>query len=296
MTKAAELEEPAQEISLPPPCFDFLDGLEDIPYATNARAALRTGMPVVLARACEGWPAAELWTWKFLASRFGNADVMVGGDGTRRTQRLRKLLGQWWPEEKVAAPGSAVGCHRWHAMDEFPELRKHVQFSLPGITELGALTGGSQQASGAGRWSPARTALTMGQAGYVARPLRQVSFARHCWLACVRGAIRCLVVPSLGQELEAESCEAQWDDEDAKGRRSWGLDPLRPDLDRFPEAQNAGGRVCTLKEGEILVVPSGCLLWTEHLWSSLAVHHAFVTNENLMQFQQWTLHHRMNSQ
>merc|ERR1712129_446450 len=104
------------------------------------------------------------------------------------------------------------------------------------------------------------------------------------------------VIPSdSGRQLHgaegAGNCSAEWTDEDSKGRRLWALDPLRPDFVRFPAARTAGGLVCDLKEGEILVVPSGCLLWTEHLWASLALHHAFVTNDNVMQFQQWAVHH-----
>merc|ERR1712146_305445 len=216
---------------------------------------------------------------------------------TRKRQKLRLLLRHWWPDEAVAQPGYAVaGCHRWRALDEFPELREHVRLAVPGVKELPMPKETPAQSSSA-RWCPPRTAVTLGQAGYLARPLRQVSLARHCWLACVRGAIRCLVIPRQdgGPGRGNSDCSMEWKEEDSKGRRLWELDPLNPDLVRFPGASKAGALVCDLKEGEILVVPSGCLLWTEHLWASLAVHHAFVTNDNVLQFQQWAVHHRLSN-
>lgn len=305
VTKVAEPDSPVEDLQaaalepLPSPCYEFLESLGSIPYATSAAEALRTGTPVVIQGACGDWPATRLWTWELFASRYGSAEVTVGDWRAefRRRRRLRKLLEIWWPEESLPADGStALGCHRWRALDDFPELCEQVRLSVPGVKELGSsMSGKSQQSSSAGRWSPSRTSLTMGQAGYVARPLRQVSFGRHCWLACVRGAIRCFVVPSKGRGLRQESCEAHWTREDSKGRRQWDFDPLRPDFAPLPEDCSAEGQVCNLTEGEILVVPSGCLLWTEHLWSSLAVHHAFVTQQNMMQFQQWSLHHKMNN-
>lgn len=129
----------------------------------------------------------------------------------------------------------------------------------------------------------------MGQAGYTPTALRSVAMARHCWIACIQGAQRYVIIPR--REVRTEALGAR---DTTKGRWVSDVDPLRPDFSRNPALRDVVGFTCDLSQGDVLAIPSGCLIWCENLWASLAVRHCFVSQDISLEFQQWLLYTRLS--
>lgn len=280
---------PALAAAVGPACDDLLRGFTAVPEAEDAGPALRSGQPVVLRGACACWPAAERWTWPFLLQRLGDDRLQVaGGQGSvgKAPLSFAALAARWWPDERARRDGEvAVGCSTWRALEPAArrELLADVRCARPrGVPRPGRLV--RSMSGPPGPFATTRTALAVGEAGFVATPLRSAAFARHRWLACVRGALRCVVVPPGEACARALRCR-----DVSKGRQVSGVDPIRPDLESNPALRGICGLVCKLTEGDVLVVPSGCLLWSENLWASLTVRHCFLSEDNLVEFQQLLL-------
>lgn len=284
VTKQArkEVAQPPPEIRQLDASIAFLqrlgDALAPVPLANNASDAVRLGQPVLLKEACSDWIATERWTWAYLADCFGDVRVCAGDWASKKRRvLLRRLLASWWPHEEAKPDGDAhLGCHTWRAFDECPELMADVQHcKVRGVREHKL----KSAIDASGCFAPSRTAVCMGEAGFVPTKLYSIALARHCWVACIRGAQRWVVIP----RAKAGFFDPR---ETSKGRRVASPRRLKAALD----VDGFGGYTCILSEGDVLVVPSGCLMWCENLWASLAVRRCFVTIHNLVEFQQWLLH------
>lgn len=170
-------------------------GAERSERSAACKEALRSGLPVLLEGAASRWPAASLWTWDHLAGELGSERLRIRDWRGSKVSEMKvgDLVGRWWPQGCSGGMGPA-GCHVWRPFAARGEMMEALG-KVPGVREhdpAGAEASRGARAleakKGMDRYNASRTSLGLGEAGYVARPLRSASLGRHCWLACLRGA------------------------------------------------------------------------------------------------------------
>lgn len=296
-SKAVDLPEPPSHVEPESACIvpgvpysdAFIQLLEPVPKTREkARevvgAALASGSPIILQGALVRWPALKSWTFDFfMQERFGAMQVRKGNwRGSSERVVLRDIIRQCSgepPFQKSPCGTDAVGCYTWRFLEDCPDLEDDVGGKSGRI--VGLPEAEPPKSSGV---SYARVALSICASGYVPTPLRTRALCRHCCFASLRGSQRYVVLPAgAGALVDASG-------EDDKGRRSSPFNPLQPDFERWPEARNVHGLSCILEEGEALIVPSGCFVWSQSLSPSLVMRRCFVTSENMLQYQQWYMY------
>jgi hypothetical protein len=242
------------------------------------------GKPVILTGGLKTWNALSKWNFKYFKSHFGSECVVPAiwpGDKYLKVIRfgdyidslddpLRPTPGFWIdletklprdaPPEPPETPLYLTG---WKAFNLHPELLEDVELS-PKFTEdwlpllpaalRKVLEETTKYLSGG---------VLIGPAGSVAT-LHADILHTHAYLAQIVGRKKCILFPP----------------DDSDFLYGGGVDPERPDLEKFPLFRRATAHECILHPGEMLFIPSDWWHYVTAIEKSITVSYNFFNRVN----------------
>ncbi|XP_069773277.1 bifunctional peptidase and (3S)-lysyl hydroxylase JMJD7 [Narcine bancroftii] len=240
------------------------------------RSWLCPNKPFIVKNAISHWSAISKWTFSYLRERVGDqrvsvavtpngyADAVYQGRFVMPEER-QMLFGEFLDvvERKRAAPGVFyVQKQCSNLTEEFPQLLKDVESHIPWMTK--ALGKGPDAVN---FWLGESAAVTSLHKDHYENLYCVISGEKHFILLPPTDR------PFIPYELFQPATYKVNDDgsfdvinvQNAEKIPWIPLDPLNPDLSRFPEYSHAKPLHCTVKAGEMLYLPS---LWFHHVRQS----------------------------
>lgn len=270
------------------------------------RAALNAGegQPVIITDATAGWEASNKWSLEHLKNVAGDltvrvndraparhADMLPGGGGPQQSVQLR--LSEYldyieqlpasldkFDTEKCSTPFYLNG---WLAFSEIPALAQDCpdmpSFAAPVDDTLALLAAVDAQLFKA---APSTSESTSAWCNQVNANLRKVFISppgcltrlhydagdAHGWLAQVTGRkLFIMIPPSETKYLHPLASEIE--------TKQSPIDPLKPDVGRWPEWRQCRPLVCILRPGEAVMIPKGWWHYAVALDRSITVQRNF---------------------
>ncbi|XP_072121170.1 bifunctional peptidase and (3S)-lysyl hydroxylase JMJD7 [Mobula birostris] len=240
------------------------------------RSWLCPNKPFIVQNGISHWPAVSKWTFSYLRERAGEQRVSVAvtpngyADAVYRDRFVmpeeRQMLFREFldiVERKQAADGVFyIQKQCSNLTEEFPELLKDVESHIPWMTEA---LGKSPDA--VNFWLGESAAVTSLHKDHYENLYCVISGEKHFIL--LPPTDRPFIPYELFQPATYKVNEdGSFDVIDVQNAEKvpWiPLDPLDPDLSRFPEYAHAKPLHCTVRAGEMLYLPS---LWFHHVRQS----------------------------
>lgn len=276
----------------------------DLLSADELRTALseRGSYPVVFRHAVADWQALHKWSFAFLASVAGHhivrvndraparhADALPGGGGRQNSHHLRlsdylsyveQLPRSLETIDPIHPPGTPFYLNGWRAFTEVPALVSDCpppQFcaAVDETLELlqaidNQLFKGSKPHDGSDWCAQVNLNLNkvfLGPPGTVTR-LHFDAGEAHGWLAQVSGRkLFLLFHPADTPHLHLLTTEVE--------TAQSPIDPLQPDLEKYPEYRKASPIACILSPGEAILIPKGWWHYAVALDRSITVQRNF---------------------
>jgi hypothetical protein len=227
----------------------------------------KEGLPAIVTDAMTSWPARS-WSFDFFRERYGSKIIQVSTALADKRQSRWIRLDEYidYIENPDASPLSAMSpkspfySYAHKPFSRTPELRD--DFSTPYFIEDWYQTFGEPLLS---ILNPGW--LLLGGKNTVSH-LHQDFFSTHTWFAQVKGVKDFFLFPP----------------SDAPNVYGGAVNPLDPDLKRYPRFEQATGYRCQVGPGEVLCLPAN---WWHHvtaLEESITLSFEFVNATNMGQF------------
>ena len=271
--------------------------------------ALNESSPLLIQDAIVSWPSLRRWSFSELAERCGDmnviandraparhADVLPNGGGKQRSVSLRL---RDFVEYVNCLPSSLEALPRhelyeqtpfyvngWRAFAEgpkslgedcpTPQFVKTIDHTVLLLKAINTQLFGSSTAAGTAGDAWCRnvdinlTKLFMGPPGTITR-LHYDAGDAHGWLAQIKGRKLFILVPPEAIDVlhplptEKETVQS-------------GLDPLHPDVEKWPGYPEAGAVACILEPGEAVLIPKGWWHWAVAIDASITYQRNFYSS------------------
>jgi hypothetical protein len=227
-----------------------------------------TGCPVIVTDAADGWPAMQKWNFRWLAEKCGHMKVVVKDDlfnpSCSRIIPLRRFLvyceHPWTSplnDEPVAHPfytSFKPFVEHPDLMDDFapPYFFDNIYEELPAEYQAW--------------YRRVFGYLFVGPKGTVT-PLHVDIYMTHAWLTQIVGRKHMILFSPA----------------DAANIYDGAIDPLNPDLGRYPLAANATAYEAVLEPGETILFPAGWYHYVRSLDPSISLSFNGVNHTNFVQ-------------
>ena len=245
------------------------------------------GAPVIVAGAMRDWPAMQRWTFEFFRTRYGRDTTLVEDSLYDPTNAVRVRLAEYLAylespqgtrlkrlEDELRLPNPFYA-YGYKPFQRHPELLK--DFTVPDVLD---------DWSAHFSWSYKYLHFPNWQGWVFLSPLGAKAAlhtdlaATILWHAQVRGRKRCVL----------------FSPRDTAYLYDGDVDPLQPDLERFPLYQHAQPFECVLEPGMMLFLPPNWFHYVLTLEPSITISYNVVNRINFgyyvesrqpMRFAQW---------
>ena len=271
----------------------------DVDAIKDALSTGGEGQPIVITNATAGWDASSKWNLEYFKENGGDvvvrvndraparhADMLNGGGGPQQSIQLRlaeyieyveqlpSTLDKFDPD-KCSTPFYLNG---WLAFMDIPSLKLDcpempsfaapIDETLPLLAALDVQLFKAQQASAwCNQVNSNLTKVFVSPPGCLTR-LHYDAGEAHGWLAQVTGRkLFVMLPPSDSKYLHLLASETE--------TVQSPIDPLKPDVGRWPEWRQCRPLVCVLRPGEAVVIPKGWWHYAVALDRSITVQRNF---------------------
>ena len=208
------------------------------------------GRPVVIVDAIGEWRARSAWTFDFFKSRYGDDRVLVYGYRGKkyRPEDASRMSLAEYIDGVVSKDWETFPYYirdNWAMLTAHPELSADYRYPKYFFDWYSLLPGFMRMPY---------PRIFIGPKGAVT-PLHMDIWRTHAWLSQLVGRKRWLLFPPEQNRL----------------LYNYDVDPISPDLERFPLYRQARPFECIIGPGDTVFVPSGWAHWVESLDAGISL-------------------------